>query len=114
MKTVDILFGVDLSAYVSTEVQIPADVDLKTWLLEYGPSIVEDLVFDENWGTQDALRVVEVKHSGNTVLSDLPLAPSPYDRGLLAETFIKKHWDELVTLSIPQNILADFQTVLNT
>ena len=78
MKKLIITLGQDLSAYAT--IQVPAETDLSDEnLAAIARKAVEDegTVFDEDWSTVNALRIVLVQdEKGQTIRSDIPVESS--------------------------------------
>lgn len=91
MKKLVITLGQDLSAYATVEV--PADTDLSDEnLAAIARKAVEDeeTVFDADWSTANALRVVLVQdETGQIIRSDLPVEASCYDGGAALQLHMK-------------------------
>lgn len=92
-RTLQVTLGQDLSAYATLE--IPADSDLSDAnLIRIAQTAVEqdDFVFDEDWETTCALRIVSVQdRQGHYLKEDIPVEDSPYDAGQVLQSFLKGH-----------------------
>lgn len=114
-QLVNVTFGVDVPAYLNRNVVVPAGVDLEQYLKEHGESLALDCeqVFEPDWEQQSSLRVVTARDavSGKTLAEDVGIDPRPYDRGLMASTIIKEHWDVLAA-NLPDDVLAKFSQLL--
>lgn len=93
MPKLTITVGQDLSAYATFD--IPADTDLSDAnLIQLVQTAQEneELVFDEDWATTSALRIVSVKdHQGHALKEDLPVEALPHDAGQVLQLFLKGH-----------------------
>jgi len=89
MKKLIITLGQDLSAYATVEV--PADTDLSDEnLVAIARDAVDEAVFDEDWSTVNALRVVLVQDDkGNIIHSDVPVESSCYEGGVALQSYLK-------------------------
>lgn len=91
MKKLIITLAQDLSAYATIEV--PAETDLSDEnLAAIARKAVEDeeTVFDEDWSTVNALRIVLVQdEKGRTIRSDIPVEASCYDGGAALQLHMK-------------------------
>ncbi|MEO9387118.1 peptide chain release factor family protein [Chromobacterium phragmitis] len=110
---VQVTFGADIAAYVTTTVYVPTGADIAQYLRENGMEIIENrgLVFDPADDTIDSFRVVEARADDKTVAEDIGLALRPHDRGLMASLLIQKHWGAL-TQALPADTVNEFAQLL--
>ncbi len=91
MKKLIITLGQDLSAYATLEV--PAETDLSDEnLAAIARKAVEDegTVFDEDWSTVNALRIVLVQdEKGQTIRSDVPVESSCHEGGAALQLYLR-------------------------
>jgi hypothetical protein len=91
MKKLIITLGQDLSAYATIEV--PAETDLSDEnLAAIARKAVEDegAVFDEDWSTVNALRIVLVQdEKGQTIRSDVPVESSCHEGGAALQLYLR-------------------------
>lgn len=90
-KKLKMALGQDLSCYA--EVEIPSDTDLSPDnLIRIANEAVEsdELVFDEDWSTCCALRIVSVRdENGATLAEDIVVEQSPFDSGQQLALFLQ-------------------------
>lgn len=94
MKKLYVTIGQDLSAYATIEVS--ADTDLsEEKLAAIANKAVEDAVFDPDWSTVCALRVVSVTdQDGGYHIEDIAVEPSPYAAGQVLGSFLKGYAED--------------------
>lgn len=91
MKKLIITLGQDLSAYATIEVSAETDLSDES-LAAIARKAVEDegTVFDEDWSTVNALRIVFVQdEKGQTIRSDIPVESSCYEGGAALQLYLK-------------------------
>lgn len=76
---INVCFGQDLSAYANAEIDVP-DGASKEEIIARIRAFTEsadfdEVVFDEDWGTACALRIVSVQNGGNYILEDKLITP---------------------------------------
>jgi len=100
-----VTIGQDMSCYAT--VQVPEDTPLTREALgEIVRHVVEDLewqgkevVFEEDWSTACAARVVSVQdEKGHHLVEDMAIAPSPYDAGQTLMGWLRGHGLTLQTV----------------
>jgi hypothetical protein len=93
-----ITIGQDLSCYAT--IGVPEDTPLTPEALaEIVNGVVENLewqgeevLFDEDWSTTCATRIVSVcDEKGNYLVEDMPIDPSPYDAGQTLMSWLRGH-----------------------
>lgn len=81
----NVVLGQDLSAYAEIEIETPDDSseeEIVRRVRAFTESAdFEETVFDEDWSSTCALRIVSVKNGNDYILEDVALEPSPYDGG---------------------------------
>jgi hypothetical protein len=81
----NVVLGQDLSAYAEIEIEAPEDSseeEIVRRVRAFTESANFDkAVFDEDWSTTCALRIVHVKNGNDYILEGVALEPSPYDGG---------------------------------
>lgn len=116
MKKLCITIGQDLSAYRTLEV--PADTDLSDEnLIRIASREAGDAVFDEDWSTTNALRIVSVRDEQKHVLrEDLLIEPSYYNGGVDLQAFLKGHvegLDALINGAVEAKLIAPLEWVIH-
>jgi hypothetical protein len=100
MKKLFVTLGQDLSAYAT--IKLSADTDLSEEnLSRIAQEAVDngDVVFDADWETVCALRVVSVDDGKEThFVEDLCVECSPYDAGQVLQSFLNGHVQGLGTV----------------
>lgn len=98
MGTLSIAIGQDLSAYATIEV--PADTDLSDEnLARIAQQAIDDVVFDADWSTAEALRIVTVLDSDRKIVrSDVQIEKSHYGGGVALDTFLRGKSSDLGAL----------------
>lgn len=86
------ILGQDISAYAGVEIDVP-DGASKEEIIDRIRAFTEsadfdEVVFDEDWGTACALRIVSVQNGGNYILEDVLLDQSPYDAGQVLQSWL--------------------------
>lgn len=113
MKKLIITLGQDLSAYATVEV--PADTDLsEEHLVAIARNAVDEAVFDADWSTVNALRVVLVQDDkGNIIRSDVPVESSCYEGGVALQSFLKGAigFDALVSSALQAKLIEPSEQV---
>lgn len=112
-QLVTVTLGVDVPAYVTRTIEVPADANLELHLKGIAGRLADDSVFNAEWADMSSLRVVSACDavSGKVLVEDLGIEPRPYDRGLLASEVIKRHWDTLAA-NLPDDVLKQFSDLL--
>lgn len=113
MKQISMTLGLDVSAYCTIE--LPKDVGLtKKNLIAIAREAAgsrryngKDVMFEPDWGTENALRIVSVAADDEEVLSDTPVDASPFDAGQVLANFLKGH----VPLQGVINSAAEFRLI---
>jgi len=81
----NVVLGQDLSAYAEIEIDVPQDSseeEIVRRIRAFTESEdFEEVVFDEDWSSECALRIVSVRNGNDSILEDVALEPSPYDGG---------------------------------
>lgn len=81
----NVVLGQDLSAYAEIEIEAPegsSKEEIIRRIRAFTESAdFEEAVFDEDWSSTCALRIVSVKNGSDYILEDVALEPSPYDGG---------------------------------
>lgn len=107
MKKLLVTLGQDLSAYATIEV--PADTDLSDDnLAAIARKAVENTVFEADWSTMNALRVVVVNDGeGKFVRSEVPVELCCYEGGAALEAFLRGHvgFDALVNSAVQARLI---------
>lgn len=113
-----VTLGQDLSCYA--EIEIPADSDLSPEnLARIANDAVDDdgVVFDEDWSTCCALRVVDVRNSNNeSLVQDVVVEPSPFDVGQQLSLFLggKIEWSQLLQSASAFGLIQEVETQFMT
>lgn len=112
-QLVTVTLGVDVPAYVTRTIEVPADTNLEAHLKEIAGSLADDSVFDAEWADMGSLRVVSACDavSGKTLVEDLGIDKRPYDRGLLASEVLKRHWS-LIVQKLPCDVVGQLSEIL--
>ncbi|MFZ5509977.1 MAG: hypothetical protein ACOZCP_07975 [Pseudomonadota bacterium] len=115
MKKLIITLGQDLSAYATIEVSAETDLSDET-LAAIARKAVEDdgTVFDEDWSTVNALRVVLVQDDrGNIIRSDVPVESSCYEGGVALQSYLKGAigFDALVNSALQAKLIEPSEQV---
>lgn len=107
MKKLLVTLGQDLSAYATIEV--PADTDLSDDnLAAIARKAVENTVFEADWSTVNALRVVVVNDDeGKFVHSEVPVELCCYEGGAALEAFLRGHvgFDALINAAVQARLI---------
>ena len=78
----NVVLGQDLSAYAEIEIEAPEDSseeEIVRRVRAFTESAdFKETVFDEDWSSTCALRIVSVKNGNDYILEDVALEPSPY------------------------------------
>jgi hypothetical protein len=84
----EVTIGQDLSCYAT--ISVPEDTPLtRESLTGIVNQALEDAVFDEDWSTTCAARVVSVRdEKGNYLVEDMAIEPSPYDAGQILQNWL--------------------------
>lgn len=94
----EVRIGQDMSCYANIE--IPEDTPLtRDALKEIVERVIDDgewngeeVVFEEDWSTTCAARVVSVRdEKGNYLAEDVAIDPSPFDAGQQLQNWLKGH-----------------------
>jgi hypothetical protein len=92
----EVTIGQDMSCYAT--IQIPEDTPLTReslaeivdQVLSYGEWQGQDVLFEEDWGSTCATRVVSVRDDkGNSLILDMALEPSPLDAGHTLQSWLR-------------------------
>ncbi len=92
----EVTIGQDMSCYAT--IQIPEDTPLTrealteivNQVLENNEWQGEEVLFDEDWSTTCAARVVSVRdEKGNHLIEDMAIDPSPYDAGQVLQSWLR-------------------------
>lgn len=112
-QLVTVTLGVDVPAYVTRTIEVPAGTTVEEYLKKHGLDLAADSVFEADWGEQSSCRVVSAHDaaSNKVLVEDLGLEPRPYDRGLLASEVIKRHW-EVIVRSLPCDVVGQLSELL--
>jgi hypothetical protein len=102
----NVVLGQDLSAYAEIEIEVPDNAskeEIVEKIRAFSESAdFEETVFDEDWSTVCALRIVTATtpKGGSTeyILQDVPLEPSPFDAGQTLQSWLKGHGPSLQTV----------------
>lgn len=91
-----VTLGQDLSAYAEVEIDVKDDASREEIIEKIRAftesTDFEDVVFDEDWSTTCALRIVSaVKEDGSYILEDVALEPSPFDGGQGFMSWLRGH-----------------------
>ena len=88
-KVMKIVVGQDLTAYA--EIDVPAGTDLSDEnLAKIANAAVEREMFDADWSSVNALRVVSVHDAEGSILkSDISIEPCNFDGGQVLRSFLK-------------------------
>lgn len=95
MNDIHMTLGLDVSAYCT--LKVPEDVDpTKENLIAIAREAAEnrryngkEVMFEPDWGTENALRIVIVTAGDEEVLTDTPVDASPFDAGHVLANFLK-------------------------
>lgn len=113
MKKLLVTLGQDLSAYATIEV--PMDTDLSDDnLAAIARKAVENTVFEADWSTVNALRVVVVNDGvGKFVRSEVPVELCCYEGGAALEAFLRGHvgFDALVNSAAQARLIESLVRV---
>lgn len=112
-QIVEVTLGVDVPAYATVKVEIPAGAEINTWLKDNADRLADNSVFDPEWQDMGSLRVVTARDTAsNKVLAeDVGIDPRPYDRGLLASEVLKRHWS-LIVQKLPCDVVGQLSEIL--
>lgn len=88
MGTKTMTLGVNLSAYA--DVALPDGMaTTKESLIAFAKKVEGDVVFLEDWGTQEGLRVVQINIDGKSEIIGASVYRDPRDSGQAFDTFIR-------------------------
>ncbi|MBU9211664.1 hypothetical protein [Burkholderia multivorans] len=113
MKKIHMTLGVDLSAYTTIELAEDTEltqedlVAIARKAMEDGEHNGKDVIFEPDWGTESALRIVSVTADDEEVLADIPVDASPFDAGQVLVSFLRGH----VPLQAVINSAAEFRLI---
>lgn len=113
MNEINMTLGLDVSAYCT--IDVPEDTELtKENLIAIARKAVEDreyngkeAMFEPDWTTECALRIVEVVVNDEERFRDIPVDASPFDAGQVLASFLKGH----VPLLSVINSAAEFRLI---
>lgn len=87
MKNLHITFGKDLSAYAETTIDA-SSIDITN--IDALVALADNCVFEPEWDTQCALRVVSIRDDENNYLiEDMAIEPCMYDAGQNLQLFLR-------------------------
>lgn len=87
-----VTLGQDLAAYAEIEIEVDDNASQEEIVEKIRAftesSDFEETVFEEDWSSACALRIVSVQNGGNYILEDVFLDQSPYDAGQVLQSWL--------------------------
>lgn len=121
MREVLVTMALDVSAYATVVVSVPANADLAEYMETNGRKLASNLVFAPEWDTGEGLRVVHIDdaETREPLASDIELERSPRDVALARANqkleknagIIRSYWQALEA-NLPDHILQAFKAML--
>ena len=101
---INVMLGQDMSAYADVELDVPDNAS-KEEIIERVQEFTDnadfsDVVFDEDWSTTCALRIVSIKIGNDLLLEEVPLEPSPFDAGQVLQSWLRGLSSQTISCSI--------------
>lgn len=99
---INVMLGQDMSAYADVELDVP-DGASKEEIIERVQEFADsedfnEVVFDEDWSTTCALRIVSIKIGNDLLLEEVSLEPSPFDAGQVLQSWLRGYGPSLKTV----------------